>query len=87
MEYKKLCCSGDTTIGDNLSHLAAIADLSRRYSFDGVDILPYHNMGVFKSQELGREPWGADFISMSDETKQWVADVLMAEGCEGFQIL
>ena len=83
----RLRCPIIPTVGDNQRHLSAIAALSKRYQLDGVDILPYHNMGVFKSRELGRKPWDAEFRNMSDEAKQWISSVLMAEGCLNFQIL
>lgn len=83
----RLRCPIIPTVGDNLTHLSAIAALSRRYEFDGIDILPYHNMGVYKSKKLGRTPWDADFSNLSAERKQWIADTLVSLGCRGFQIL
>lgn len=82
-----LRCPIIPTINDTAEHLAAITALSHRYAFEGIDILPYHNMGVFKSKELGRSPWDEGFANLSEEKKKWIGDVLTAQGCERFQIL
>lgn len=82
----RLRCPIIPGVNDNLLHLSAIAELSRRYPLQGVDILPYHNMGVFKSKKLGRKPWDEGLPNMSEETKQWISDVLTEKKCRNFQI-
>ena len=83
----RLRCPIIPGVGDNPEHLAAIARLTRTYEFDGVDILPYHNMGVFKSRQLGREPWDADLPNMEEDKKQWISRMLTEYGCRNFRIL
>ena len=83
----RLRCPIIPGVGDNETHLKAIAALSRAYPLDGVDILPYHNMGVFKSRQLGRTPWDADLANMSEERKEWISGLLTEYDCRNFQIL
>ena len=43
-------------INDNDAHLRGIADLNARYPrLQGVEIMPYHNLGISKSQAIGAE--------------------------------
>lgn len=83
----RLRCPIIPGVGDNQLHLEAISELSQKYNFDGVDILPYHNMGVFKSRKLGRIPWDMHFHNMGHEKKNWIAEQLTYYGCRGFKIL
>lgn len=83
----RLRCPIIPGVGDNQEHLAAIAQLSGKYGLDGVDILPYHNMGVFKSRQLGRTPWDADMPDMEEGKKLWISHMLTEYGCRDFRIL
>lgn len=83
----RLRCPIIPGVGDNRGHLEAIAQLSQSPGLDGVDILPYHNMGVFKSRQLGREPWDAGLANMGEEKKAWIFDTLKSCGCRNFRIL
>ena len=83
----RLRCPIIPGVGDNDVHLRAISELSKTYPFDGVDILPYHNMGVFKSQKLGRDPWDAGLSNMTDDEKNRIARILSENGCRSFTVL
>ena len=83
----RLRCPIIPGVGDNETHLSAIAALSRKYGFESVEILPYHNMGIYKSKKLGRTPWDEGFANMSAERKQWIKDILTEKECVNFRIL
>ena len=82
----RLRCPIIPGINDNKNHLKAISGLSHKYRFDGIDILPYHNMGVYKSKKLGRDPFDNNFPNMSEEIKLCVSAALKEYGCEEFTI-
>ncbi len=83
----RLRCPVIPGVNDNETHMAAIAALAREYALTGVDILPYHNMGVYKSEKLGREPWDRGMANMTPARKEQVREMLEKARCPDFVIL
>jgi len=56
-------------------HLQGIADVANRYpGIKQIDILPYHPLGISKSEKIGKEyPHGGDLVFVDEETADgWV---------------
>lgn len=83
----RLRCPIIPDINDNQAHFEAIAALSKHQELVGIDILPYHNMGVYKSYKLGRNPWDSNRNNMSEQQKEKTATMLALYGCRKFRIL
>lgn len=82
-----LRCPIIPTVNDNEIHFRAISELSRKYPLVGVNILPYHNMGIYKSQKLGVEPWDLNLKSVSEDVKKQYDALLTEYGCVNYWIL
>jgi glycyl-radical enzyme activating protein len=69
-------------INDSDEHLAAIADISRKYpDLAGIELLPYHNMGVAKAQRIGKLAYFTDLKNTGEEKKQEWLEKLRQYGC------
>jgi len=70
-------------INDDLEHLKGIAGLFHRYpKLLGVELLPYHNLGVSKSKKIGYAPKFCFTETVTSEIKQGWLDTLSGYGCE-----
>ena len=76
----RLRCPLVPGVNDSPEHLAAIAALERRYPrLDGIDLLPYHNVGNSKYERYGL-PNPLPGLGMTDETvsSHWLGEVRKA---------
>jgi pyruvate formate lyase activating enzyme len=74
-------------VNDFPDHLEGIATLSARYpNLAGIDILPYHNMGRHKAEQIGR-PVLLPHLENTDETtkRKWI-EALAELGCTRAQL-
>ena len=63
-------------------HLAGIAALSKRYpDLDGIDLMPYHNVGNSKYERYGLNNSLPDLRTTEDSTRQAWLEELHALGC------
>ena len=69
-------------VNDSADHLAGIAALAARYpKLEGVQILPFHNMGRDKAARIGRVNPLADVPSADAATRDRWIDTLHRMGC------
>lgn len=74
-------------VNDDNEHLAGIAHLAKRYpTLQGVEIMPYHNMGESKVEALGEESRLPGIANASEETKEKWLTALKKLGCENVRI-
>jgi len=79
----RLRCPLAPGINDSDEHLSAIADLERRYpALEGIDLLPYHNIGNDKYRQYGIANALPDLPSASEEDRRRWLDRLRTLGCE-----
>ena len=74
-------------INDTEQHFRAISEISRKYDgIQRVEVLPYHNWGEHKYQEIGRQKPGLGSETVSPEmARDWVAK-LEVLGCKNVGI-
>jgi glycyl-radical enzyme activating protein len=69
-------------LNDSHSHLAGIAELSRKYpNLHGIEILAYHNMGISKGTSIGKEVALQELKTTLQETKNAWLTILQELGC------
>jgi len=69
-------------INNNEEHFRKIAELSKKYeNIIGVEIMPYHEFGKIKYEQLGRDYEINSKTPPKSETEEWVR-ALRAMGCE-----
>jgi pyruvate-formate lyase-activating enzyme len=69
-------------VNDTEEHLQAIAEMAAQNpELEGVELMPYHDLGRSKSVRLGREPQQT-WERAEDEHKQEWLDRLAELGCE-----
>ncbi len=79
----RLRCPLIPGINDSQDHLEGIAQLSCRYpELDGVDLMPYHNIGNAKYERYGLENPLPRLITTDETTRQGWLESLHKLGCE-----
>lgn len=79
----RLRCPLIPGINDTDEHIAGIAALTRKYpELCGVEILPYHDMGKGKWNQIGREYELRDLKSTDQEQKAVLHRRFLEAGCE-----
>jgi pyruvate formate lyase activating enzyme len=79
----RLRCPLVQGVNDTPDHLAGIANLSMRYpNLDGIDIMPYHNVGNFKYERYGLLNLLPALKSADDATRQSWLEILHTLGCK-----
>jgi pyruvate formate lyase activating enzyme len=79
----RLRCPLVPDVNDSPEHLEGIAALNRHYpGLDGIDLMPYHNIGNAKYERYGLENPLPGLKTTEDATKQAWVDTLHALGCE-----
>jgi pyruvate formate lyase activating enzyme len=79
----RLRCPLIPGVNDTPWHLEGIAALHRRYpSLDGIDLMPYHNVGNSKYEHYGLENPLPDLKTTDEPTKQAWLEGLLSLGCE-----
>ncbi len=69
-------------VNDREDHFRGIAQLCEKYPhLQGVELLPYHGMGVFKSAAIGRRQKQSPAEPPSEETRQQWISTLQGMGC------
>lgn len=85
--YKQGCfiilrCPMVPGVNDSDEHLSAIAGLSQQYpGLAGIELLPYHNMGVAKAERIGKPACLAELKNTGEDTKQAWLEKLKQYGC------
>jgi glycyl-radical enzyme activating protein len=78
----RLRCPLVSGINATPEHLAGIAALSKRYpDLDGIDLMPYHNVGNSKYERYGLNNPLPDLQTTEDSTRQAWVEELHALGC------
>jgi pyruvate formate lyase activating enzyme len=79
----RLRCPLIPGVNDSSQHLEGIAALNRRYpSLEGIDLMPYHNVGNSKYETYGLENPLPDLQTTDEPTKQTWLETLHALGCK-----
>lgn len=74
-------------LNDDDEHVRAVAELTRRYpQLRGVEILPYHNMGREKWQQIGRPYELADLGNSDTAARQALLRRFQEAGCRNVTI-
>lgn len=74
-------------INDTMEHFRGIAELAARYPrLQGVEILPYHNLGLSKGAGLGINMALPDLQTVTADKKAEWAETLKTLGCENIKI-
>jgi pyruvate formate lyase activating enzyme len=69
----RLRCPLVPGVNDDLEHLAAIAELGRRFPRLAIDLMPFHEVGVGKYDDLGRpRPRLSTHVPSPAETAAWL---------------
>jgi len=72
-----LRCPLIQTVNDGQKHLRAIANLREKYpKLEGIEIMPFHNMGRKKAREIGLDRDEIQLGTTPDETKARWSDLL-----------
>lgn len=70
-------------INDSIEHLKGIAELSKKYpGLMGIEILPYHDMGVYKAKNIGSSQVISDVKTTDDTIKSKWRETLKRFGCD-----
>lgn len=78
----RLRCPLVPGVNDSWEHLAAIARLSDRYpDLEGIEIMPYHDLGRDKARRIGREYALPDVPAADDEQVGSWLEALSQFGC------
>lgn len=78
-----LRCPAIPGINDTQEHFGTIAEISRRYpEILGVEILPYHNLGISKRYGLGLLPELEELKTVAREQEQEWRSILRGLGCQ-----
>jgi pyruvate formate lyase activating enzyme len=79
----RLRCPLIPGVNDTPEHLKGIAALHRRYpGLEGIDLMPYHNVGNSKYERYGLENPLPDVMTTDEPTKQTWLKTLHSMGCE-----
>ncbi len=70
-------------ISDTEDHIAGIAELTQKYpDLLGVEILPYHDMGKGKWEQIGKDYVLSDLKTMDEEQKRILLRRFQDAGCQ-----
>lgn len=90
--YKKnariiLRCPLIPSVNDTENHLKGIAELSKKYPLlEGIEIMPYHNLGISKGTGIGLEGRQLMLENTSRQTKDEWSCILKKFGCTNFKM-
>ena len=74
-------------INDTESHIRGVAGLTEKYpDLEGVEIMPYHDMGKGKWKQLGREYALSELKTMDEEQKEMLLKRFQLAGCRKVRI-
>jgi pyruvate formate lyase activating enzyme len=79
----RLRCPLVPGVNDSPEHLAAIAELSRRFpALEGIQLLPYHASGRHKHGRYGQPDLLPEVVaSGEDQVRRW-SETLVRLGCD-----
>ncbi|MDX1284074.1 MAG: glycyl-radical enzyme activating protein [Draconibacterium sp.] len=73
-------------VNDNREHFKAIADLSKHKNIQQVEIMPYHEYGKHKYEQLGMKAFEFSVKTTDKELAQLWADEIKSFGCKKIKV-